>query len=206
MSFWGELKRRNVVKVAIAYAIVSWLLAQIAGLIIPTLLLPDWLLRAFVVLLILIFPVALLLAWAYEVTPEGIKRTADVPAGASITRVTGQRLNYVVTALLAVAVIFLIVDRFVLEPRAGAPAAAVASESARLGGEPIGDAIAVAVLPFRNLSADPEQQYLTDGMREVRAEPGFKDLIRAVGLDSYWRESGWPEQCRAVGNDDFECI
>ena len=87
MSFWAELKRRNVVKVAIAYAIVSWLLAQVAGLVFPVLLLPDWILRAFVALLLLLFPVALLLAWAYEVTPEGIKRTADVPAAESITRV-----------------------------------------------------------------------------------------------------------------------
>jgi TolB-like protein len=167
MSFWGELKRRNVVKVAIAYAIVAWLLLQVAGLVFPILLVPDWILRAFVVLLILVFPVALLLAWAYEVTPEGIKRTADVPATQSITRVTGHRLNYVVTALLAIAVTFLIVDRFVLEPNAG-PAAADTRPSggARLGGAPVGDAIAVAVLPFRNLSADPEQQHFTDGFSE----------------------------------------
>jgi TolB-like protein len=176
MSLWGELKRRNVVKVAIAYAIVSWLLVQVAGLVFPTLLLPDWLLRAFVVFLILVFPVALLLAWAYEVTPEGIKRTIDVPPTESITRVTGQRLNYVVTGLLAIAVVFLIVDRFVLD--AGAPAAATAREGARLGGEPVGDAIAVAVLPFRNLSADPEQQYFTDGFSEelLNSLAQIKDL------------------------------
>jgi TolB-like protein len=182
MSFWGELKRRNVVKVAIAYAIVSWLLIQVAGLVLPTLLVPDWILRAFVVLLVLVFPVALLLAWAYEVTPEGIKRTADVPPTESITRVTGHRLNYVVTALLAIAVIFLIVDRFVLAPEGRAPGSATAGaregEGARLGGAPIGDAISVAVLPFRNLSADPEQQYFTDGFSEelLNSLAQIKDL------------------------------
>jgi TolB-like protein len=178
MSFWGELKRRNVVKVAIAYAIVSWLLVQVAGLVFPVLLLPDWLLRAFVAFLILIFPVALLLAWAYEVTPEGIKRTADIPAGESITRVTGQRLNYIVTALLAIAVTFLILDRFVLEPDARAPATAATRGGARLGGAPIDDAIAVAVLPFRNLSSDPEQRYFTDGFSEelLNSLAQIKDL------------------------------
>lgn len=168
MSFWAELKRRNVVKVGVAYAIVSWLLVQVAGLVFPVLLLPDWILRAFVAFLILLFPVALLLAWAYEVTPEGIKRTADVAPAESITRVTGQKLNYVVTALLAAAVIFLIVDNYVLEPSADTPASAfsTAPEGARLGGAPVDDAIAVAVLPFRNLSADSEQQYFTDGFSE----------------------------------------
>jgi TolB-like protein len=180
MSFWAELKRRNVVKVAVAYAIVSWLLVQVAGLVLPVLLVPDWILRAFVLLLILVFPVALLLAWAYEVTPEGIKRTADVPVAASITHHTGQRLNYIVTALLVVAVIFLIADNYVLEPDAGAPTASIstAPESARLGGAPVADALAVAVLPFRNLSADPEQQYFTDGFSEelLNSLAQIKDL------------------------------
>ena len=99
-------------------------------------------------------------------------------AAESITRVTGQKLNYVVTALLAAAVIFLLVDAYVLTGDSGAPASATAAEGARLGGAPVGDAISVAVLPFRNLSADPEQQYFTDGFSEelLNSLAQIKDL------------------------------
>jgi hypothetical protein len=103
MSVWAELKRRNVFKVGAAYVILAWLIAQVADLFVPNLGLPDWVLRFVVLILILGFPLALFLAWAYEVTPEGIKRTKQVPLSESIRHLTGQRLNYIVTGLCSIS-------------------------------------------------------------------------------------------------------
>lgn len=100
MSFWGELRRRNVFKVGVAYLIVAWLIAQVINVVNEPLGLPDWFDTAVLVFLAAGFPLALILAWAYELTPEGIKRTHEVPPEESITHVTGRKLNYVVLALL----------------------------------------------------------------------------------------------------------
>src|SRR5215472_7500698 len=90
--FFGELKRRNVYKVAVAYAVVSWLLIQIATQVFPFFEIPNWAVRLVVLLLVLGFPVALVLSWAFELTPEGIKRESDLKPGKSIGRQTGRRI------------------------------------------------------------------------------------------------------------------
>ncbi len=104
-SIWGELKRRNVVKVAVAYTIAAWLLAQLAEFATDTFDAPDWVLQMFAVFLVLGLPVALILAWAYELTPSGLERTKDVPLEESITHLTGQKLNYIVGGLLVGAIV-----------------------------------------------------------------------------------------------------
>lgn len=114
MSLIAELKRRNVMRVAIAYGIVGWLLAQIADLLFGTFGAPDWVLQAFVVVLFLGFPVALLLAWAFELTPDGIKRESSATAGEPVTRQPGRKLDVFIIGVLAIAVVFLLVDRFFL--------------------------------------------------------------------------------------------
>ena len=121
-SVWAELKRRNVVKVAVAYAIVGWLLVQIADVFFPALQLPDWTVTFVAALLILGFPVALLLSWAYELTPDGIERTKSIPLSENITKVTGRKLDFVIIGLLALAVVFMFVDNYLPEsgPFAGA--------------------------------------------------------------------------------------
>jgi hypothetical protein len=91
-GFFGELKRRNVYKVAVAYAVVSWLLIQIATQVFPFFEIPNWAVRLVVLLLILGFPVALILSWAFEITPEGIKRESEVAHEQSKTRHTGRRI------------------------------------------------------------------------------------------------------------------
>src|SRR5437588_5260074 len=105
-GFFAELKRRNVYKVAVAYAIVSWLLIQIATQVFPFFEIPNWVVRLVVLLLIIGFPIALFLSWAFEITPEGIKRAEDVDVGKSITHQTGRKLVWT-TAVLAVVAIAL---------------------------------------------------------------------------------------------------
>src|SRR5215475_1166342 len=91
-SFFAELKRRNVYKVAVAYAVVSWLLIQIATQVFPFFDIPNWAVRLVVLLLILGFPAALIFSWAFEITPEGIKRESEIQADKSITRKTGRKI------------------------------------------------------------------------------------------------------------------
>src|SRR5258705_11934777 len=95
-NFFGELKRRNVYKVAIAYAVVAWLLIQIATQVFPFFEIPNWVVRLVVLLLVIGFPVALILAWAFEITPEGIKRAEDVGLSQPITSRTGRKLDFLI--------------------------------------------------------------------------------------------------------------
>jgi TolB-like protein len=175
MSFWGELKRRNVVKVGLAYAVVAWLLIQIASIVVPTFDAPEWVMPTLTFVLILGFPLVLIVAWAFEITPEGIKKTAHVPLEDSITHVTGQKLNYVVTTLLALAVVFLVVDNYVLdespEPRAdgdGATATPAMAVPPAVEAQPAPAVMAnsVAVLPFLNLSPKEDEAYFAAGIHE----------------------------------------
>src|SRR5262252_6943662 len=99
-SFFAELKRRNVYKVAVAYAVVAWLLIQAASILFPTFEAPPWVMKVFVAVIILGFPIALVFSWAFEITPGGIKRESEVEGGKSITRQTGRKL-VAFTAVLA---------------------------------------------------------------------------------------------------------
>ncbi len=106
-SVWGELKRRNVVRVAVGYAIVVWVLVEVTATVFPILQLPEWTVTLVTMLLLLGFPVALFLSWAYELTPEGIKKEKDVDRSQSITHVTGRKLDFVIIGLLAVTLGYL---------------------------------------------------------------------------------------------------
>jgi adenylate cyclase len=111
MNFFSELKRRNVYKVAVAYAVVAWLLMQIASQIFPFFEIPNWAVRLVVLLLIIGFPVALILAWAFELTPEGIKRVEEVSPNESITRRTGRKLDFLIIAVLLLVIGALVYQR-----------------------------------------------------------------------------------------------
>src|SRR4051794_39651251 len=115
-NFFAELKRRNVYKVAVAYAVAAWLLIQVATQVFPFFEIPNWAVRLVVVLLAFGFPAALILAWAFEITPEGIKRESDVDAGQSITHRTGRKLVGI-TAILAVTAACFFFLRLVGPPR-----------------------------------------------------------------------------------------
>jgi TolB-like protein/Tfp pilus assembly protein PilF len=149
-SFVGELKRRNVYKVAIAYAVIAWLLMQIASQIFPFFEIPNWAVRLVVLLLVLGFPIALVLAWAFELTPEGIKRTEDVVPRQQHWR--GGAWIYIVVVGAAVSLALFFVGRYTAPPRS--EARINVSEKS------------IAVLPFDNLSRDPDNAYFTEGVQE----------------------------------------
>ena len=150
-SFFAELKRRNVYKVAVVYAVTAWLLIQAASILLPTFEAPAWVMKVLVLAVLLGFPIAVILAWAFELTPEGIKQTED--ADLSDKRVSKNRTWIYVTligAALSVALFFV--------GRLSAP-----SSSASPTGLP---EKSIAVLPFENQNRDPDTDYLCDGIPE----------------------------------------
>src|SRR5678815_212814 len=124
ISFLAELKRRNVIRVAIAYVAVSWLVMQAGSLLVQTLELPNAISKGVFVLLVIGFIPAMVFSWVYELTPEGLKRESEIDRDASITHLTGRRLDYLVIGVLCAVVALLLVDKFVLSPRQAARVAA----------------------------------------------------------------------------------
>ena len=192
MSFFEELRRRNVFRVGIAYAIVAWLLLQVADIMIDNIGAPDWLFPIILMILGIGFLLALFFAWAFELTPEGIKREAEVDRSQSITPQTGKKLNNTILVLMALAIAFLLFDRFREPPPEDA--AAVAQNAPPIDSAPAGAKgpvesaePSIAVLPFVNMSADPEQEYFSDGI----AEELLNLLVRVDGLQVASRTSSF---------------
>ena len=128
-GLWDELKRRNVFRVAVLYLVAAWLILQIADVLFGLLEVPGWSLRFVLGLLILGFPVAIVLSWIYELTPEGIRRESEIERSESISAKTGQRLNLVTIAVVSAAVALLVLDRWVGADRAPADNSAADSTS-----------------------------------------------------------------------------
>ena len=168
LSFYTELRRRNVFKVAIVYSAVAWLLLQVSDTLGPALHLPEWFISAVAFLLIIGFPVAIIFAWAFELTPEGLKAETKLEPEASGGH-TGKNLNYMTVAVLALAVGYFVFDKVVLD--AGQDAADTASpdqvaqpQPAEIESAKVDNSI--AVLPFVNMRSDKEQEYFSDGLSE----------------------------------------
>jgi TolB-like protein/tetratricopeptide (TPR) repeat protein len=168
MNFFAELKRRNVYKIAVAYAVVAWLLIQAASIFIPAFDAPSWVMKIFIIVIIFGFPVALILSWAFEITPEGIKLESEIEPNKSIKRRTGRKI-VAVTIALAVVSAGLFVYQFVRSDRrqgveGGAPATPRSEGLA--GARPSIPNKSIAVLPFDNLSRDPDNAYFCEGVQD----------------------------------------
>src|SRR5256886_6046258 len=161
-GFCAELKRRNVYKVAVAYAIVSWLLIQIATQVFPFFEIPNWVVRLVVLLLIIGFPIALFLSWAFEITPEGIKRAEDVDVGKSITHQTGRKLVWSTAVLAVVAIALFAYQVWRSKSTVGSVTSSSRSEETTASIPKK----SIAVLPFENLSRDPDNAFFTDGVQD----------------------------------------
>jgi TolB-like protein/lipoprotein NlpI len=153
-SFFSELKRRNVYKVAVAYAVVGWVIAQIATQIFPFLEIPNWIVRLVIVLIAIGFPIALVIAWAFEATPEGIKRTEDVDPEIAARAPKKHAWIYVVVIGAALSVALFFLGRYTAGNRS-----AVSSTNEL-------PAKSIAVLPFDNLSRDPDNAFFAEGVQD----------------------------------------
>ena len=186
-SFFAELKRRNVYKVAVAYAVVGWLLVQVTTQVFPIFEIPNWALRLIVLAIIIGFPIALVLAWAFELTPEGIKHTEDVDL--SDKRASKKRTWIYVTligAALSAALFF--VGRLSV-PSSGASPAVLPEKS-------------IAVLPFENQNRDPDTDYLCDGIPESIIN-SLSELpkLKVMSRNSVFHYKGKEPDAQAVGKE-----
>ena len=186
MSLFDELKRRNVVRVGVAYVVISWLLAQVAEFAFENFGAPEWVLKTFTVVLLLGLPLALFFAWAFEITPEGVKREKDVDRSQSITHLTGRKLDFTIIIVLVFALGYFVWERQTgVDELAPVEQANVADEEPAPVAGP--DARSIAVLPFVNMSSDQEQGWFSDGLTEelLNALARTPDLLVAARTSSF---------------------
>src|SRR5215467_2671487 len=172
-GFFGELKRRNVIRATILYLGAVWALAQGISQLGPSVGAPEWATRWFLVAAGISFPFWIAFSWFYEFTPEGLKRESEIDPAESITRHTGRKLDFAIIGVLAIAVVLLLTDRFVLRHGVNETTAASIPEKS------------IAVLPFENLSKEKQNEYFADGVQDEI----LSDLARVADLKVISRTS-----------------
>lgn len=196
MSFFGELKRRNVTRVAGVYIVVGWILVQVATALEESLSLPEWFDASIVALLLIGLPIALIFAWAFELTPEGVVKTEAVPEGQSITTDTGRKLDYAISIGIVALVIVIIWQQSTAPETIEVPVEAPVTQSSPVtqGSGSRSDA-SVAVLPFADMSPDGDQEYFSDGL----SEEILNLLVRADAIDVVSRTSAFQFKNSSLG-------
>ncbi len=200
VNLFTELKRRNVYKVAVAYAVVAWLVIQVASIVLPTFHAPEWVLQTIVAVAFIAFPVVLVLAWAFEITPAGIKRADEVSPADSSRQRTGRKL-VALTIVVGVVAAALFAWPFLRSRFAAPPAVISVNPPAAASLTLAAPEKSIAVLPFTNLSSDQENAYFADGMQDQI----LTDLARIADLKVISRTSvmqyktGAPRNLRQIG-------
>jgi len=204
MSFFKELKRRNVVRVGVAYTVATWLLIQVTDTVFPRIGLPDSAVTLVIALLAVGLIPALIFAWAFEMTPEGIKREKDVDRSESITPTTGRKLDRMIISIMAIVIVFLVVDRFVLTDDNGQALTTqiAAVDEIQKPGKEVSPSI--AVLPFVNMSGDAGNEYFSDGLTETLLHmlaqiPGLHVAARTSSFAFKGQNSAIDDIAKALG-------
>ena len=203
MSLFQELKRRNVFKVGIAYVVVSWLAAQVLQLTIESFGAPEWVMKTVLVLMGMGLLFALFFAWAFELTPEGLKREHEVDRTRSITPQTGKKLNHTIFFVMVLAIAYFAYDNFMLRRTPGVvpEEAATQTVAEQVAGEAQSEPDkSVAVLPFVDMSPEQDQEYFTDGLTEnlLNALAQLRDL-KVAGRTSSFAFKNRNEDLRSIG-------
>jgi TolB-like protein len=204
MSFIAELRRRNVIRMAGLYLVGAWLLVQVAGTVLPWFEVSASMLRGLVVLLVLGFVPALVFAWVFELTPEGLKRDAEVRPEASIAPHTARRMDRLIIAVLALALVYFGIDKYVLAPRREAAQAVAAESRSRKAPQAVASGMpaarSIAVLPFVNMSTDRENEFFSDGLsEEILNSLARIEGMQVVGRTSSFQFKGQSTDLRTIG-------
>jgi len=178
-SVWEELKRRNVVRVGIAYAVVTWLVLQVADVVLGNIEAPPWVFQAILLLLVICLPFALIFSWAFELTPEGLKKEKDVDRSQSATLATGRKLDFAIIGVLAVTLAFFALDRFVWNVDDTETVVATSDLEK-----------SIAVLPFANRSIDESDAHFVDGIHDdiltqLHKLSGIDKVISRTSVEQY---------------------
>src|SRR4051812_43980440 len=195
-SFLSELKRRNVYKVAVAYAVIAWVLIQAASILFPTYEAPSWVMKVFVAAVALGFPIALVIAWAFEMTPEGMKRTEDIRPDAKLPQWSKRKFAALIVSLGLLAMGLLAwklvgTDRWAVRSGEGGgrSTTSIANKS-------------IAVLPFENLSDEKANAYLAEGIQdEILTKLASVTDLKVISRTSTARYKSKPENLKTVHED-----
>jgi TolB-like protein/Tfp pilus assembly protein PilF len=215
-NLFQELSRRNVFRVGIAYGVIAWVVAQVAELALDSFEAPAWVMKTLLLLMSLGAPLVMIIAWAYELTPEGVKREKDVDRSQSITQKTAHKLDYIIIGTLVVAVGLLLADKFLLrEPVQASLADRAQVQAPARAAEDVADPVAgqkasqqsIAVLPFVDMSPQKDQEYFSDGISEELLNvlvkiKGVKVASRTSSFAFKGKDIGIPEIARELNVDN----